>query len=492
MFPVMLLAAQKSKPNIIFILADDMGYGDVSAFDSNSKFKTTNLDDMASCGMRFTDAHTTSSVSTPTRYGVVTGRYNWRSPLQEGVLVGDSAPLIEKDRMTVATMLGEQGYSTAAIGKWHLGMDWYRNSEKRGDVDLTAKGVITSPNDNGFEYSYVIPASLDFSPYVYIENHNFATPINGYIEKQTGLGFYRNGPIAEDFDIGGTLEHLTDKSVEYIKEKSKEDKPFFLYFPMTAPHTPILPPAEFQGKSGATPYGDFVLYVDSMVGRVREAVKEAGIEENTIIIFTTDNGCSPEANIVDIEATGHYPNSIYRGRKRDIFEGGHRVPYIVEWKGEVEAGSTAEAPITLATLMATCADITDYNLPSNAAEDSFSILPMLQGKKGDMDRPIIHHSCDGYFALRVGDWKLCACPHSGSKSGKPTIQVAQKENYLDMQLYNLKDDPSEKINLYEKYPKRVAKMYKQLEEMVFSGATRSGAVGENDVEVVIRKDLSQK
>ncbi|MFI3295710.1 MAG: arylsulfatase, partial [Rikenellaceae bacterium] len=359
-----VIMAQNTKPNIIFILADDMGYGDVAALDPNSKIETPHLDQMVRDGMAFTDAHTTSSVSSPSRYALVTGRYNWRSPMQSGVLWSFSAPLIERERPTVATILSENGYNTAVIGKWHLGLGWERFGEGENDVLYTK--VDFSPIDNGFDYSFIMSASLDIPPYTFIEGHNFTAPVNDTIAVQNGYGFYREGAIAEDFDINTALERFTSESLKYIDQKSKEDNPYFLYFPLTAPHTPILPPEEFQGKSGINPYADFVMYVDDIVGRIIEGVRASGEEQNTLIIFSTDNGCSPSANFAVTSEAGHSPNSIYRGMKADIYDGGHRVPFIVKWPEKVEAGSQCDKTISLASFMATCADINDIEIPEGA------------------------------------------------------------------------------------------------------------------------------
>ncbi len=479
--------AKDQQPNIIYILADDMGFGDISAYDDNSKIRTENLDQLCSEGMSFTDSHTSSSVSTPTRYSIVTGRYNWRSRLQRAVTWSYSAPLIPEDRMTVATMLSQQGYNTAVIGKWHLGLGWERFSEKETDVVFSKLNF--SPNDNGFDYSYIMSASLDIPPYIFIENHEFTAPVVDTVQKQEGLGFYRTGPRAADFDINTALENFTQQSLAYIEEKAKEDKPFFLYFPLTAPHTPILPPAEFQGKSGTTPYGDMVLYVDNIVGRIMQKVKDAGIEKETIIIFTTDNGCSPAADIPSLNAVDHYPNSIYRGTKADIFDGGHRVPFIVKWKGTVKAGSTCDTPICQVSLMGTCADIVGAELPENAGEDTYSILPLLKGK--NMKEPaIIHHSIAGSFAIRKGDWKLSACSYSGGWSA-PSLQQAKNQNLPPMQLFNMNAEGRNEANLenlYYEHPEVVAELTALLEESVQSGATREGAKGKNDVKVEIYKE----
>lgn len=480
------VAAQSESPNIIYILADDMGYGDISALDSNSKIKTPNLDRLVNEGIKFTDAHTTSSVSTPSRYSILTGRYNWRSELQSGVLWSYSKPLIEKERPTVATMLSQNGYNTAVIGKWHLGLGWERFGSGENDVKFTK--VTFSPNDNGFDYSFVMGASLDIPPYVYVKNHNFTAPVNDTIPEQGGYGFYRKGPIAEDFDINTTLERFTNEALSYIDEKSKEEKPYFLYFPLTAPHTPILPPKEFQGKSGVSPYGDFVLYVDDIVGRINEQVEKSGEQRNTIIIFTSDNGCSPAAKIDVLNSKEHYPNSIYRGTKADIFDGGHRVPFIVKWDKEIKKGSVCDKPISLISFMATCADINNISLPENYAEDSHSIYDELKGspkKDSKGESLVVHHSIDGYFAIRKGKWKLCVCPHSGGWSSPLKKEV--REDMPSMQLYDMQNDPSETTNLVTSNAKIAQELYNDLKWAIENGRTTKGNPKQNDKPIVIEK-----
>ncbi len=489
--PLASCAKKQQEPNIIYILADDMGFGDISAYDDNSAFRTPNLDQLCREGMSFTDSHTTSSVSTPSRYGIMTGRYNWRTHLQSGIISTYADPLIECGRETAASVLSKAGYNTAIIGKWHLGLGWNRSSEKESDIIY--EDLKTSPNDLGFDYSYIISASLDFPPYAFIENHSMVAPIVGSIKgnTKTRLEYHRPGAIAEGFDPHTTLETFTEKSLAYIKEKAKEDKPFFLYFPLTAPHTPIFPPEEFQGKSGTNAYGDFVLYVDNIVGRVMQQVKESGIEGETIIIFTADNGCSPNAEIDVLAEFGHSPNSIYRGTKADIFDGGHRVPFIVKWPGTVKANSMCDAPISLVSFVSTCADIVGAQLPANSAEDSYSILPLLKGKKMDVP-PVILHSVSGFFAVRHGDWKLLACPHSGGWSYPTINQYKNKgESWPEYQLFNMTEEDGVRerteANQYESQPEVAKEMIEMLEQAVNNGSTRKGAEGKNDVKVNIYK-----
>lgn len=357
----LLSCTEKQKqPNIIFILADDMGYGDVSYFDNNSKLKTENLDRMAQEGVVFTDAHSSSSVSTPPRYGILTGRYNWRSTLKNNVLYGYDKALIPADRETMASMLRKNGYTTAGIGKWHLGWDWDNIDAGKDKVDFS-KPVQNGPTTRGFDYFYGFCGSLDMAPYVYIENDMPTSLPDRETVNEGKYSWWRKGPTGADFVHEEVLPNLVDRACNYIKEKAKADQPYFLYLPLPAPHTPILPTEEFRGKSGIGEYGDFVLMVDAMVGKVLQAVKESGEDGNTIVVFTTDNGCSPAAGIKEMEAQGHRPNSIYRGHKADLFDGGHRIPCILRWPEGTKPHEVRQT-VCLTDFYATFAAINGYKL----------------------------------------------------------------------------------------------------------------------------------
>jgi arylsulfatase A-like enzyme len=352
------LAAGSSpeKPNIVFILCDDLGYGDVSCNNPRGKIATPNIDRVAAAGIRFTDAHTTSSVCTPTRYSVLTGRYNWRSRLQTHVLGGLSPRLIEPGRLTVAELLRRQGYHTACVGKWHLGMDWPRKPGTPAFDDRIERGpegwnvdygrpIANGPNSVGFDEYFGIAASLDMVPYTFIENDRVTTVPT--VEKEFPLMFgkdrrvTRRGPAAADFEAVDVLPTLTRKAVEYISRRAADaraGKPFFLYLPLNAPHTPIAPTPEWRGRSGLNPYADFVMQTDSCIGQVVRALDERGLADHTLLVVTSDNGCSPEADLPALLAKGHNPNSILRGHKADIWDGGHRVPLVVRWPGKARPG----------------------------------------------------------------------------------------------------------------------------------------------------------
>jgi len=462
-------------PNIVFILADDMGYGDVHTYNRESKIPTPNLDRLASEGVVFTDAHTPAAVCTPTRYGIVTGRYAWRSRLKRGVLSGYSRPLINRDRVTVARLLHERGYHTAVIGKWHLGLEWARTSNKKVDF---ARPVKNGPNDLGFDFSYIIPASLDMPPYVYIRNGR-AVEVPTEIQPASRFpAFIRKGLRAKSFRHVDCLDHLLQQAVGYINERAKTKKPFFLYFALTTPHKPVLPHPRFRGKTGLGPYGDFVFQVDWTVGQVLDAIAKAGIRDNTLVIYSSDNGSfmyrrdDPNAadhvtdpSIQAYRADHHRANYVFRGTKADIWEGGHRVPFIVRWPGHTHAGTRCETTICQTDFMATCAEIVGAKLPDNAAEDSFSLVALFEGRPLPKARPpVIHHSGGGMFAIRDGKWKLVLGNGSGGRErprGKPFAKPYQ--------LFDLENDIGEKHNVIDEHPDIARRLEKEFQEIFKSG-----------------------
>lgn len=483
----------QNNPNIIFVLADDLGYGDIAVFNPNSKIPTPNLDKMAGEGMKFTDAHTSSAVCTPTRYGILTGRYNWRSKLKQGVLGGKSKALIPNDRTTLASLLKKQNYQTAFIGKWHLGWDWavknvsdtlsegWNQKDNVKEIDFS-KPVKNNPNDLGFDYAYGHCGSLDMAPYVYVEN-GMATAIP--TEKTVNKGnqsWWREGLTAPDFIHEDVTPNFFRRAISYVKEKASDDEPFFLYLPLPSPHTPILPTKEYQGKSGLdNDYGDFVMMVDGYMGQLLEQIKKSGIEENTLIVFTSDNGCSPQANFKQLETKGHDPSAIYRGHKADIYEGGHRVPFIVKWPSTIKAGTICDKTICTTDFFATCAEITKSDLKSNEGEDSFSILPILENHEASnyLREATVHHSINGSFAIRKDNWKLIFCPGSGGWS-VPRPNSEKISELPKFQLYDLSNDPEEKTNLYEKNPGIVKELKSLMESYINNGRSTSGEKVENE------------
>ena len=493
------------RPNIIVILCDDMGYGDVSCLNPKGKIPTPEMDTIARQGIRFTDAHSGSAVCSPTRYGLLTGRYAWRGKLKSGVLGGLSPGLIEQGRLTIAQMLREKGYQTAAIGKWHVGMDWEKlpgrevavlgieSPAQNRNVDYT-KPIKNGPNSAGFDYFFGISASLDMIPYAFIENDRLTQPPTGELEFAMMLGKNkgktRKGPGAPGFDAAGVLPVLTEKAVGYINSR-KKDVPFFLYLPLAAPHTPILPNTPFQGKSGLNPYGDFVMETDAAIGKVAKAVEKAGLVDNTLFVITSDNGCSPMADLPALLAKGHNPNYHFRGHKADIFEGGHRVPFLVRWPGKIQPGGSSERLVCLTDLMATFAEVTGAVLQDHAAEDSFSFADLLGiiHPTGKRERPrresIVHHSINGSFAIRRGSWKLALCPDSGGWSA-PQPKSANAKNLPQSQLFDLASDIGETTNLLESHPEKAASLEQEMGVLVANGRSRPGTRQQNEGTIKLR------
>ena len=460
-------------PNIIYILCDDLGYGDVGILNPEGRIPTPNMDRLGRDGMVFTDAHSGSSVCTPTRYGVLTGRYAWRSRLKRGVLNGYSQHLIEEGRMTLASLLKATGYHTAYIGKWHMGWDWEKTGEGKNAVDFT-KAIQNGPKENGFIYSYGFCGSLDMPPYVYVENGMPTAVPDRETEaskKKTKNGWWRKGPTASDFDHEDVLPNLTRRAVKYIEEQAETGQPFFLYLPYASPHTPVLPSEAFKGKSGiVSAYADFVMMNDDCIGQVVNAVDMAGISENTLIVVTSDNGCSPEADFEELENQGHDPSYIYRGHKADIFEGGHRVPFIVRWPGKIKPDSVCGDTTCLTDMLATCADLVGVGLPAGAGEDSVSMLPNLLGTTTDpLREATVHHSIDGTFSIRQGKWKLVDAAHSGGWSDPRPKNKKSWQDFPPVQLYDLEVDPGEAVNLENKHPEVVERLKTLLEKYKVSG-----------------------
>ena len=480
-----LFAQKKNLPNIVFVLMDDLGYGDVSILNRNSKIQTPNIDAVGKQGIVFTDSHSNSSVCTPTRYGILTGRYCWRTSLQQGVLDGYSEPIIPKDRLTIASLLKRYNYSTACIGKWHLGWRWARKEGNPEAVDF-ARPISDGPLSLGFDYFYGFSGSLDMPPYVYVENNMPVSIPSRMTENLSKLHFWRRGEASADFDHGQCLPFLTKKAISYIEERSNEKDPFFLYYAMPAPHTPILPTEEFKGKSGLGDYGDYVIEIDHLVGDIVKSLKERKIFEQTILIIASDNGCSPAAGTVELEKLGHFPSAGYRGYKADIFDGGHRVPFIISWPAMVKSGQINNQLICTTDFMATFAEMTGYELKDNQGEDSFSFYSRLIQKSPQKPKrqDIVHHSYYGNFSIRKGEWKLLLTPYSGGWSFPMQgvdDQVARELPQL--QLYNLTNDAGEKENLGALYPGKVKELKNLLIGYINQGRSTKGAKQQNDVKV---------
>jgi len=460
---------QNQNPNIIFVMADDMGYGDLSCYGA-AKISTPNMDKVANEGMLFTDAHSSSAVCTPSRYSVLTGRYCWRTWRKSGVGGGFSLPLIDPARTTVASLLKKNGYATAAVGKWHVGLEWQpkegqkidtENWVDEGKVDYT-KPIIGGPTRLGFDYFFGIAGSLDMPPYCFIENDQTVgipseekSPYNAQQRK----GFMTPGWNDEEVDV-----NFAKKAVNFIEQhvENNPEQPFFLYLTPSAPHRPCVAPDFLKGASQAGPRGDMVCVVDWMVGEILQTLENLDAADNTLLIVTSDNGARPCD--VDGNTYGHKSCGDLRGCKADIWDGGHREPFVVRWPNKIKPGTVSNQTICLADLMATCAAIVGEELPDNTAEDSYNILPILLDEESDkpVRETIVHHSLDGMFSIRQGPWKLIMGRGSGgfSKPRRKEIKPGEPKG----QLYNMENDLAESKNLWDEYPEIVENLTMLLEK----------------------------
>lgn len=469
-------------PNIIYILADDLGYGDISALNGESAIQTPHMDRLISEGIHFTDAHSASAVCTPTRYGILTGRNAWRSTLKSGVLWGYSAPLIEPLLPTIASFLKERGYHTAVVGKWHLGLGWQPldtgfpieqydwvnlfNREKGSNVDFS-KSVSGGPSQLGFDYSFIFPASLDMTPYVYLENDHVVQKPDDYTEGRSeakhGRGvFWRAGEISPGLKIEEVLQYLAQKAIDYIDNREEKDHPFFLYFPLTAPHAPWVPSEDVRGSSQAGRYGDFVTLVDQTIGEVLKALDQRDLSRNTLVLLTSDNGAHWTKQ--DKQHYAHRSNFIFKGQKADIYEGGHRIPYVVRWPGKIPAGSSSSQLISTTDFYATMAGIIGEEVPAGSVEDSYDMSEAyLQTVSDPIRTTMIQHSLNGSFAIREGRWKYTPQLGSGGFT-EPVDQMPQPGEPVGT-LYDLETDPTEERNLIAQHPERAQKMHRMLQSM---------------------------
>ena len=482
------MATYADTPNIILIYTDDQGFGDASCLNRESKFQTPSLDRLAREGMTFTDAHSSDTVCTPSRYGLLTGRYAWRTTLKRGVYGAEKTSLIADNRMTIASLLQDNGYATAMVGKWHLGMDF---PGQRGDRDWT-QPVRDMPLDKGFDYFFGIPASLNYGVLAWFEGRYAKQPPTQYTQKKPNriaLADYRIRPpyehvlddvgttnqlgvvkgkleVAPDFVDAECLTRFTDKAIEWIVQQLNEDndKPFFLYLPYTSPHKPVIPIERFRGQSKAGAYGDFMIETDWHLGRILDLLDREKIADNTMVIFTSDNG--PE-NTWKARAKkfSHQSNGIYREGKRSIYEGGHRVPMFVRWPDKVPPGSVHAHPVCQTDLLATLAGMLETELVDTAGEDSVSLYPVLRDPTAAFEHPpIIHHSSRGRFAIRKGKWKL----------------VMESKRVKQRELYDLESDPRETKNVAAQHPDIVSRLTKRISEIAQLGRTTSGRAQRND------------
>jgi arylsulfatase A-like enzyme len=448
------------RPNIVIILADDLGYGDVACYNrERGKIPTPHIDKLASQGMRFTDGHSSSGVCSPSRYTLLTGRYHWRTRLQNGIVPVFGAPLIAPDRLTIAGLAKQQGYRTACIGKWHLGWDWPKS--KGNDIDF-AQPIAGGPTTRGFD-EYFGTDVPNWPPFCFIENDRTrGIPTAQWPKKLIGNNFASlPGPAVPDWKLAKILPEIADRACAFIANAAKEKAPFLLYLPLTSPHTPLAVNAEWQGKSGLNRYADFVMETDAMVGRVLQSLEDSSIAQNTLVLLTSDNGCAAYIGVQELERKGHFPSGPLHGYKASVFEGGHRVPFIVRWPAVTKPGSVCDQLVQQADVMATLAEIFGVKLADNAGEDSFSFLPLLRGS----DEPIRTSAvnCTGAPAIRQGEWKLIL--------GKQP------------QLYNLANDLGETTNLAGQERELVAQMSNLLAKLVADGRSTPGEPQQNDVPV---------
>ncbi len=478
-------AKQGSKlPNIVILYADDMGYGDLAIQNPESKIPTPNFDQLAKEGMRFTDGHSSSGICTPSRYALLTGRHHWRK--FHGITHGFSPCIIDKERLTMPEMLQEKGYTTAQIGKWHLGMGWnqIKNKKSKPVVITDSKGrkkkanlpdaydwskqVPDGPLSHGFDYSFT-DCVINFPPYTWLENDKVLKAPDIMMDTKLwkpikeGGWECRPGPMATGWDPYENIPTLTKKAVAYIKKQENSDTPFFLYFALPSPHAPIIPNDQFDGKSQAGPYGDFVYETDDACGQLINAIKEIGQEENTVIIFTADNGSERYMQERYLKYD-HNSSGPLRGMKRDIFEGGHRVPFVIKWPGVTKPGSVNDGIISQVDIMATLASAIGYDLPNGQGEDGYDMLPVLHGDKSSLRTTLVINTKADKYGIRQGDW--CLLP---SQNRNDSPEYNKKANFIPfkekMGLFNLKEDIGQRNNLISKYPEKVEQLQKLLTEI---------------------------
>jgi arylsulfatase A len=469
-FSISLIAADK--PNVIIIYTDDQGYGDCSLLNPDAKFKTPNIDRLGKEGITFTDGHCSNTVCTPSRYGLLTGRYSWRTYLKKGVLVSDAKPLIANERSTLATLMKRNGYNTGMVGKWHLGMTFNEDGSR----------ILDGPLQKGFDYFWGIPASMNYGYCAWYDMGFAKVAPSLWTQKKLNkiaISDYRIIPpyekeapkkrpikVAADFEDIKVLERFTEKAIQWIDRVHKDEKPFFLYLPLTSPHKPVVPQERFRGKSQAGAYGDFMIETDYWVGQVLKALEERGIYENTMIIFSSDNG--PETTWKKrIELHKHVSNRTLRGGKRDIYDGGHRVPFFVSWPKKLKGGQVYNKPVNQLDVFATIAEVLGDKLQITEAEDSFSFADVLSGKDPETRQPMVHQSIKGQFAIREGKWKFIMAKSSKDKN----------------ELYNMQTDLAEKTNVLGKFPEVAKELKMKLIKIIQSGKTRKECTTKNDTPV---------
>jgi len=502
------------RPNIVYFFVDDMGYGDASCLNPGGKIPTPNIDRLARAGMAFTDAHSSSAVCSPSRYSVLTGRYNWRSTLQKGIVGVYGAPLITEGRLTVPGFLKRHGYHTACIGKWHLGQGWDFEADQATFYPKANHGrtcnelgadweaapeqcarwqtafsspTTGGPTRRGFDYYFGVDVP-NWPPYCFIENdRTVGIPSEFLPERLLGdnLASWR-GPAMPYWHFEQLLPTWAKKADAYIRERAAAGEPFFLYLPMTSPHTPLSVNKPWIGKSGLNNlYADLVMETDDVFGRVLASLEKHTVADNTLVIFASDNGCAHYIGVKEMEAQGHFPSGPCRGYKSDAWDGGHRIPCLARWPGVIRPGSRCDQLVCLSDLMATCAEIVGDTLPDSAGEDSVSMLPLFKEPAAPTRDHVVHHSISGKFAIRDRRWKLVLCPGSGGWT-RPDREAAADGLPL-VQLYDMQADPGEKQNLHAAHPAKVREMLALLKQLVADGRSTPGATQKNDVPVDIWK-----
>jgi len=492
-------------PNIVIILADDMGYGDVSFLNPYSRVKTPNIDQLAKNSICFTDAHAGGAVSIPSRYGLMTGRYYFRAERRDEYM-GYLSPLIDPGRETIGTLMQKAGYTTACVGKWHLGLDWTRKDETQPLIpDRRIQGytnadfsipVKNSPNDLGFDYSFILPASLDMPPYVFVRNGEVIDPdviltADAYPHSKEGTRYawdkkyvnendiywdrgvwWRNGEMSRSFKVENCLDNIVKEGLSFIRNHvaNEKGKPFMLYLPLTGPHTPWMPNDNFKNASDMGTYGDFISQIDNVVYQVTELLKQLGVDENTMIIFASDNGSPWEEE--DIQRYGHWSNSPWRGQKGDAWEGGHRIPLFIKWPAKIKKAQKYTHTLSLIDLMATFADMTNQSIAAGFGEDSYSFYRVLNG---DVAKPVRDHliyiSSSGRLAITSGEWKYI--DGLGSAGFSAPNRVNPAVNGPTGQLYNLKEDPAESTNRFFLNKEKADELSALMKKFVDQGYTRN-------------------
>jgi len=489
--------ATPARPNVVIILADDLGYGDVQGYNpQRGKIPTPSMDRLCVQGMRFTDGHSSSGVCSPSRYTLLTGRYHWRTRLQSGIVGVFGAPLIAPDRLTIAGLAKRHGYRTACIGKWHLGWDWpvepaqralLQGARRKGKDDeapiadaahLAAwQGVFSQPipggpTARGFD-EYFGTDVPNWPPYCFIENNRTVGIPSEFLPRHL-LGGPEHlaslpGPAVKDWKLDAILPALGDRACATIDRWAKTKEPFLIYMPLTSPHEPLAVNKPWRKKSGLNLYADFVMETDAVVGRVLEALDKAGVSDNTLVIFTSDNGKASYTGAADLEKMGHYSSGPLRGYKTSVYEGGHREPFVVRWPGMVKPGSMCGQLVHHADILATLAAILGDALPASAGEDSFSLLPLFKGSDQAVRGNAVSCAANGTPGLRMGEWKYVANPRP--------------------ELYNLAEDIGEAKNLAADKPELVEQMKMLLEKIIREGRSTPGEPQKNDV--VVRRFPNQ-